>query len=114
MLTIDALRQYGANVPEGLGRCMNNESFYLRVVNMSLDDANFEKLTAAVEKNDRKEAFEAAHALKGVFGNLALTPIFEPASELTELLRGGEDVDMKAYLDRIIQKRDALISLRDS
>ena len=55
MLTIDALRQYGANTKEGLSRCMNNEAFYLRVVGMSLDDPNFEKLSSAIEKDDRKE-----------------------------------------------------------
>ena len=32
MLTIDDLRQYGANVQEGMERCMNDESFYLMMV----------------------------------------------------------------------------------
>ncbi len=114
MFTIDELRRYGANTAEGLARCMNNESFYLRIVGMSLDDPNFEKLAAAVGKNDKKEAFEAAHALKGVLGNVALTPLYEPVSEMTELLRSGEDADYPSYLERILQQRDALVAMKDS
>ena len=32
MLTIEKLRTFGADVDEGLARCMNNEGFYLRMV----------------------------------------------------------------------------------
>ena len=88
MLTIDALRAYGANVSEGLGRCFNNEAFYLRLVGMGLADANFGKLREAMAAGDAKAAFEAAHALKGAIGNLSLTPLYNPISELTERLRG--------------------------
>ena len=88
MLTVDALKERGAKVEEGLARCMNNEGFYLRLVDMALKDTNFEALRAALAQNDAKAAFEAAHALKGALGNLSLTPLFEPASALTELLRG--------------------------
>lgn len=48
MLTIDMLRSFGADVEEGLGRCMNNEAFYLRLVGKVLDDASFAKLETAL------------------------------------------------------------------
>ena len=32
MLTMDALRRFGANTEEGLGRCLNDEGFYLELV----------------------------------------------------------------------------------
>ena len=56
MLTVDALRACGANTQEGLGRCMNNEAFYIRLVNMALDDASFQKLSDAVAAGDKKPA----------------------------------------------------------
>ena len=49
MLTIETLRRLGANTQEGLGRCMNNEAFYLRLVNMALDEPNYGKLEEAVK-----------------------------------------------------------------
>ena len=112
MLTIDALRQAGVNTAEGLGRLMNNETFYLRLVNMALDDAGFGKLAAAVDSGDKKAAFEAAHALKGVMGNLSLTPLYEKASEITELLRAGQEADYALLVRELLQQRDALNSLR--
>ena len=114
MLTIDSLRRFGANTQEGLGRCMNNEAFYLRLVNMALDDANFNKLAAAIESGDKEAGFEAAHALKGVLGNLSLTPLYDPCSEITEQLRAKADADYSALLDRILKLRDALIAERNS
>ena len=114
MLTVNTLRDFGANTAEGLGRCLNNEAFYLRLVNMALDDAGFTKLAAALERGDKKEAFEAAHSLKGVLGNLALTPLYEQVSEMTELLRAGKDADYPAYLAGILAKREELLALRDA
>ena len=87
-MTIDDLRNFGANVDEGLARCFGNESFYLRLVGMGLSDANFDRLKEAMAAKNTAAAFEAAHALKGSIGNLALTPLFNPISALTELLRG--------------------------
>jgi HPt (histidine-containing phosphotransfer) domain-containing protein len=113
MLTIDALRQFGANIQDGLSRCMNNEAFYLRLVNMALDDASFEKLSEAVKSGDKKAAFEAVHALKGVMANLALTPLFDVLSEMTELLRVGADADYPAFLERLLQQRAMLTALRE-
>ena len=115
MLTLEKLRAYGADVDEGMGRCMNNEVFYLRLVNMAADDGGFEKLRAAMENGDRKGSFEAAHALKGMLGNLALTPVSRPASELTELLRSetGDETEARPLLEEILTQRAKLLQLRD-
>ena len=113
MLSIETLRRFGANTQDGLGRCMNNEAFYLRLVSMALDEANFGRLEEAVNSGDKKAAFEAAHALKGVLGNLALTPLYDVTSEMTELLREGEDADYAAMLAEILRQREELVAERD-
>ena len=50
-------------------------------------------------------AFESAHALKGMYSNLSLTPLTAPISEMTELLRAGTDTDLlneaKAQFERL-------------
>ncbi len=98
MLTIESLKAFGANTDEGMARCLNNEAFYLRLAGKALADANFEKLRAAVAAQDAKAAFDACHALKGSIGNLAITPIYNPVSEITEKLRGRTDMDGIAEL----------------
>ncbi len=112
MLTVETLRNYGANVKEGMARCLNNETFYLKMVRLGLSDANFDRLKTAVSNKNAVAAYEAAHGLKGSIGNLALTPIFNPVCELVEMLRGKtEMVDTGNLVDTIIAERDKLLKL---
>jgi len=100
-MTIEMLTTYGANTKEGLQRCLNDESFYLRMVKMIPGDAHFQSLYDALEAGDLAAAFSAAHALKGSTGNLALTPIFAPVSEITELLRARTKMDYTPLIEAI-------------
>ena len=111
MLTIENLRDFGADTEEGLKRCFDNETFYLGLVKRFAEDNKAEKLAAAIGKKDYKEGFELAHNLKGSSGNLALTPIYKPVSEMTELLRSGTDTDYSMYVNTICEKMDQLASL---
>lgn len=77
-MTIDDLVAFGANTSEGMKRCLNKEDFYLRMVKKVPADSNFQKLFDAIKTGDLNTAFEASHALKGVVGNLALSPLFTP------------------------------------
>ena len=104
MMTVEMLKNFGADTQEGLSRCMNNEAFYLRLVGMGLNEPNFDKLQDAVARGNAKEAFEAAHALKGMIGNLSLTPIYTPLSELTERLRGQEEIgDVSDLMNQVME-----------
>lgn len=111
MLTIEKLRAFGANVDEGLQRCVNNETFYLKLVEKAIRDPAFDGLKEAAEKGDVERGFELAHALKGVTANLALTPLFTPISEITELFRNRTDTDYRPFVDAMIAKRDELMRL---
>ena len=111
MLTIDALKKFGANTDEGLSRCMGNEAFYFKLIGKVVDDKNFQALEEVVAAKDLEKGFEAAHSLKGVLGNLALTPIYEPVYEITELLREKRDIDYSQYLKTISEKRLELAGL---
>jgi len=111
MLTLEKLRAFGANVEEGLQRCVNNETFYLKLVEKAIRDPAFDNLRETVEKGDLERGFEIAHALKGVTANLALTPLFVSISEIAELLRHRTETDYRQSIEAIIAKRDELIAL---
>lgn len=51
------------------------------------NDDSFDTLCAAMTRQDRAEAFRAAHTLKGVAANLGFTRLMNSASQLTEALR---------------------------
>lgn len=112
MLTLENLKALGADTEGGLARCINNEEFYFRMVGLSLEDANFDKLRDAIGSGDLDGAFEAAHALKGILGNVGLTQLYEPIAEMTEELRERKDLDYSQYTDKIfseLEKHRALL-----
>ena len=113
MLTIDALKQLGCDTDDGLSRCMGNEAFYFKLIGKVIDDKNFQMLEDAVASKDLDKAFDAAHSLKGVLGNLALTPVYQPVYEITELLRERKDMDYSEYLKTISEKRKELAALME-
>ena len=114
MLTIEGLRSFGADTKTGLNRCRNNEEKYILYISKALRDDNFDRLASAVAADDRKAAFEAAHALKGVTGNLSLTPLFDIVSAMTELLRAEQEADFSTLLGQLLRKRDELIALQNN
>ncbi len=111
MLTNEALRAWGANVDEGMERCLNNEAFYLKLVQKSMQDPSFERLAEAVAAGDLDKGFDMAHALKGVMANLALTPILRPVQEITELLRNKAAADYEPLVREILAQRDSLVKM---
>ena len=116
MISIESLKAAGANIEEGLARCLNKEDFYLKMVNMGLNNQNFELLGPALESKDYDKAFELCHSLKGVIGNLSLTPLYDLICALTEKLRTRTDADASApdYADlykQIIALQKNLLAL---
>lgn len=111
MLTVEKLRAWGAKVEEGLGRCMNNESFYVMLAGKALQDPSFQRLRETIAAGNLEGAFEAAHALKGVTLNLALTPISEPVEKITELLRSRTEMDYGPLVNEIEGQREKLLEM---
>ena len=111
MITLKALMDFGADIEKGLAVCMNNEALYLRLVNSVPDEKRFDELSDAIAEGNLDAAFEAAHALKGVLGNLSLTPLYEKASEITELLRSRSDADYGKRMEELLAYRDTLAEL---
>ena len=111
MLTIENLKAFGADTEDGVSRCMGNEEFYLKMVKMMLGDDYKGKLKAALDAKDLDAAFEVAHALKGVSGNLSLDPLTAPAVEITELLRARTEMDYTEIFVKLGEEWDKLAAL---
>ncbi len=111
MLTIDKLREYGANVDEGLVRCMGNADFYIKLITRVTEDTRLTVLEQQLGVKDLDGAFETAHALKGMYSNLSLDPLTKPVSEMTELLRSRTDTDYSELLAQAKEQFSGLCSL---
>ena len=83
----DALTAYGADVQSALERFGGDESLYQLCFGLLLDDQNFHDLEAHIAAENMEGAFLAAHTLKGVLGNLGITPLLHSISNVVEALR---------------------------
>ncbi len=111
MLTLKALEEFGANVTDGMNRCLGNEEFYLRLVSKALETTDMAGLKSALEQGDLAHAFELCHGMKGVFGNLSLTPLYTLSCEMTEHLRSREQMDYSGLYASLQAQMDALEAL---
>jgi hypothetical protein len=111
VLTTDALKNFGVDIETGLARCMGNEALYLRLASSVVNEKGFEKLQSAIAEKDYDAAFEAAHALKGVLGNLSITPLYDKTCEINELLRARTDMDYSELLNELMTLRDEYLKL---
>ena len=93
------LEEGGFNVEEALRRFMNNEQLWIKFLKKFKDDVSYADLLRAVEEGNCDKAFEAAHTLKGITGNLALSRLHALVGEQTEYLRGaGRDPEAAAAM----------------
>ncbi|MDO4499846.1 MAG: Hpt domain-containing protein [Erysipelotrichaceae bacterium] len=73
----------------------------VKFVGKFLNDGSFKSLVDAMEAGNVKEAFTAAHTLKGVCGNLSLDRLYNSASTLTEMLRNADGVMPEGAFDAL-------------
>ncbi len=111
-MKLDDLRTLGVNVDEGIDRCLGNEAFYLQMLDRALDDPKFEKLGKAISNPDLDEAFELAHALKGVAANLSLTALHNSLSVITDKLRDRTQMDYTDMYESVMKNKADLDAIR--
>ncbi|MDD3747243.1 MAG: Hpt domain-containing protein [Anaerostipes sp.] len=94
------LRDYGADVDGALERFVDDTELYIQCLEAFDEEEAFGLLGKAIEEKEYEEAFNQAHTLKGVAGNLGLTPLFDMICDIVEPLRSKDYSDLdKKYKD---------------
>ena len=107
---IAELNELGVNTSEALGRFMNNSALYVRMLGKFPAAARDAKVPEFFEAQDYEGAVSAAHTLKGVTGNLSLTPLYKAYTDIVALLREGEPQKAKVILDDILPVQEKIIA----
>lgn len=100
-MTRRCLAEAGVDTEDALRRFLGNEALLLKFLARFGQDENFPRLREAMARGDEKAAFEAAHTLKGVCGNLSLQELSRQVSGLVEDLRAGRTADAAAKLPAV-------------
>jgi len=82
----------GINYDEGVARFVGNAEMYEHFLNEFLSDPTFALLDTAMGEKNISSAFQAAHTLKGVTGNLSMDRLYQKLAALTDALRGAGDL----------------------
>lgn len=105
------LREYGCDMDGAMNRFLNDVELFNKCLDSVLADEAFEKLGQALEANQVRPAFEYAHTLKGVIGNMGLTPLYEIVVEIVEPLRVGNSEGMMEKYKDLMKELDKIKSL---
>lgn len=82
---------------DALSRLMNKTVLYEKVLKKFPNEAKrADGFISCLEAQDYTGAYEAAHTLKGVTGNLSITPLYNGYSEISALLKGDSIDPVKA------------------
>lgn len=85
----------GGSYDEVMAR-LRKEERVQRFLLMLLEDPSYDLLNTSIADKNVEEAFRAAHTIKGVSDNLALTDLHTAAATLSDVLRNrhefGEDI----------------------
>lgn len=95
-----ALQQWGAEPLEGVARCVDDAELYVSCLQAFAWDPCFDILR---ETSSPRQTLETAHTLKGVAGNLSLTPLFELLSLMVAQLRAGVAEQVSEQICRVNQ-----------
>ena len=93
----------GGDMEKPLSRFGKNEEMLKHFILLFAKDSSFNELQAALADCDTKNAFRAAHTLKGICANLGFEGLYEKASKITELLRHGEADKAKILFPEMAQ-----------
>ena len=99
MSMVDELKELGANVDEAMQRFMNNAALYEKMLKKLPNMMKGKQVMEAIETGNIDGVIEIAHTLKGVLGNLSITPLYEAYTDIVALLRQNDMEKAKSILE---------------
>ncbi len=102
------LEEWGCDVPGTMRRFLNDKNLYISCLNGVLEDNSFTRLGDALTNQNCKQAFEAAHNIKGFLANMGLTPMYNIAVKILEPLRNGDVAGHEDNYKELMKSREKL------
>ena len=100
---IDKLFMWGCDTDTALERVLGDEKIYLKFLRDYCKDDDLYKLRDFILADNSEEGFPLAHTLKGVYGNLGLTPLYDNMCEIAELLRNGKKPGVEEKMEKLLE-----------
>lgn len=110
---LDELREWGCDIEGAMERFLEDEELYYSCLEILVEDEGLKRLGEELKAGETEEAFDCAHTLKGVIGNMGLTPMFEIMVRIVEPLREGRIENLEPVYEELVEAKDYLKRLLD-
>lgn len=110
MSMISELQELGANVDDAMQRFMNNAALYERMLKKLPAVIVDKPVMEFIEAGNIETSIENAHTLKGVLGNLSITPLYKAYTDIVDLLRGNDSEKAKTILEECLPTQEKVIA----
>ena len=90
MSLLNELQGFDVDIQDGLKRFVNNAALYEKMLKKFPGASADLPVLPHFEAGDLEAALANAHTLKGMTGNLSLTPLYKAYTDIVALLRAGE------------------------
>lgn len=90
MTLFEELSECGVDISDGLNRLINNEAVYEKLLKKLPESVKQQEVLSFLDSGDIETAIQRAHSIKGVTGNLSVTPLYSAYTEIVNLLRANK------------------------
>ena len=116
MTVKEAYDSFGGNYNLAV-QTMMNDVFITKMLSKFTQSNSYQSAIDAYQNKNYRGVFEACHSLKGVCGNLALTPLYDKASvicEKTRNLKENESVNFDLEIEDLTKTYTRVLSFINS
>lgn len=98
---LHALTLRQTDVTGAVERLCGSEELYESCLSAFRSDSTMKELNEAIAASSWDEAFTAAHAMKGMAGNMGFVPLMHSVGQLIVLIRGGRLKEISESLEMV-------------
>ena len=109
MSLLTELQAFDADIQDGLTRFVNNAALYEKMLKKFPAAAEDLQVLEYFESGDLEKALANAHTLKGMTGNLSLSPLYKAYTDIVSLLREEKPEEAKKLLVDVIPAQKEII-----
>lgn len=105
------LAALGTDIEDALKRFMGNSALYMRMLKKLPDNIERLGIREYIISGDLDTALSNAHTLKGVYGNMSVTPLYKAYTEIVALLRENKPTEALAALEKVLSVQERLVEI---
>jgi len=111
---LDELKGLGVDIDKALKSLAGKTSLYEKLVKKFPGMVKDYYVSPDFSDDEINDAIEKTHALKGVAGNLAITPLYNAYSDIVQFLREGKPEQAREALKNLASVKENIVNCIES